>query len=320
VTHVNDSFIYNGDVATDCCLPFPENVRAVEEECGHINVTWKSNHVIEPVNTTISWRGVHSSGARHYERGSSEDSHLLTLDYSETGPVEIAVTFSSAVCNKTTVTHYLVNRKRCLTASKGTPTPTPGDVGVTEAFKPPADSDTYLAIGVGVGAALLVLVTTTVVLTAWYLVKKNRSKSVPSSSCGDELKILGSQTSKGCGDPPETPAPTAPETETDSTRPDVIPPVYDDLNTLTRKKEEPLSPPMYHVLEGPTPVVYAQDTHGTETPAPATDIPLYSVVDKSKKKKNTASKPISEDKEKSSPINEPQRDAEKDTSFNSVSL
>ncbi|CAI8047789.1 hypothetical protein GBAR_LOCUS26447, partial [Geodia barretti] len=41
---------------------------------------------MEPVNTTISWRGVHSSGARHYERGSSEDSHLLTLDYSETGP------------------------------------------------------------------------------------------------------------------------------------------------------------------------------------------------------------------------------------------
>ena len=43
-----------------------------------------------------------------------------------------------------------------------------------------------------------------------------------------------SQTSKGCG-APETPAPTAPETETDSTRPDVIPPVYDDLNTLSRK-------------------------------------------------------------------------------------
>ena len=59
------------------------------------------------VSTTISWHGVTSSGATHYERGSSEDSHLLTLDYSETGPVEIAVTFSSAVCNKTTVTHYL---------------------------------------------------------------------------------------------------------------------------------------------------------------------------------------------------------------------
>ena len=59
------------------------------------------------MSKTISWHGVHSSGATHYERGSSEDSHLLTLDYSETGPVEIAVIFSSAVCNKTTVTHYL---------------------------------------------------------------------------------------------------------------------------------------------------------------------------------------------------------------------
>ena len=44
-----------------------------------------------------------------------------------------------------------------------------------------------------------------------------------------------SQTSKeGCG-PPETPAPAAPETETDNTRPDVLPPLYDDLNTLTRE-------------------------------------------------------------------------------------
>ena len=53
------------------------------------------------VNTTISWRG--STG---YERAGSGDSHLLTLDYSETGPVEIAVTFSSSVCNRTTITHY----------------------------------------------------------------------------------------------------------------------------------------------------------------------------------------------------------------------
>ena len=74
----------------------------VEVETHTFNNCFQSNHVIEPVNTTISWRRVHSSGARHYERGSSEDSHLLTLDYSETGPVEIAVTFSSAVCNKTT--------------------------------------------------------------------------------------------------------------------------------------------------------------------------------------------------------------------------
>ncbi|CAI8017169.1 hypothetical protein GBAR_LOCUS10469, partial [Geodia barretti] len=88
----------------------------------------------------------------------------------------------------------------------------------------------YTAIGVGVGAALLVVVTTTVVVL-WCLVKKNRSKRVSSSSCGDELKILGSQTSKGCGDPPETPAPTAPETKTDDTLPDVLPPLYDDINT-----------------------------------------------------------------------------------------
>ena len=44
-----------------------------------------------------------------------------------------------------------------------------------------------------------------------------------------------SQTSKGCGDPPGTPAPAAPETETDNTRPDVLPPLYDDLNTLSRE-------------------------------------------------------------------------------------
>jgi hypothetical protein len=103
------------------------------------------------------------------------------------------------------------------------------------------------------------------------------------------LKILGPQVSveeRTCG-PSDTPAPAAPET--DSTRPDVIPPVYDDLNTLSRKKEEPLSPPMYHVLEGPTP---AQHIHATE-----------------------------EDKEEGSPINnEPQQDGERDTSFNSVSL
>ena len=33
---------------------------------------------------------------------------------------------------------------------------------------------------------------------------------------------------------------------------------------LSMQKEEPLSLPMYHVLEGPTPVVCAPDTQGTE--------------------------------------------------------
>ena len=59
VTHVNDSYIYHGNMATDCCelvlndfklemesfittgLPFPENVKVTEEKCGLINVTWK---------------------------------------------------------------------------------------------------------------------------------------------------------------------------------------------------------------------------------------------------------------------------------------
>ena len=92
-----------------------------------------------------------------------------------------------------------------------------------------------------------------------------------------------------CG-PPQTPAPALPE-ETNNP-PDVVPhPIYDDLNTLSRKvpfeltlqrgwiysgyvykcfhtqKEEPETEPqpqptlpVYHVLEGPTPVESAPDT------------------------------------------------------------
>ena len=88
------------------------------------------------VNTTISWRG--RDGCTGYERAGSGDSHLLTLDYSETGPVEIAVTFSSSVCNKTTITHYntLSNNPTTIThcvhseskcgSSTGTPTSNSG--------------------------------------------------------------------------------------------------------------------------------------------------------------------------------------------------
>ena len=32
--------------------------------------------------------------------------YLLTIDYNEIGPLEIAVTFSNNVCNKTTVIEY----------------------------------------------------------------------------------------------------------------------------------------------------------------------------------------------------------------------
>jgi hypothetical protein len=104
-----------------------------------------------------------------------------------------------------------------------------------------------------------------------------------------------SQTSKGCGDPPGTPAPAAPETETDNTRPDVIPPLYDDLNTLSREVFLFQLSFAHHVLEGPTPVESAPETQEQEVctnttfhrQSSATDIPLYSVVDKSKKKKKT---------------------------------
>ncbi|CAI8005355.1 hypothetical protein GBAR_LOCUS4179 [Geodia barretti] len=56
-----------------------------------------------------------------------------------------------------------------------------------------------------------------------------------------------------------------------------------ELYVHTQKKDKPLSMPMYHVLEGPTLVESAPETQEQESSA--TDIPLYSVVDKSKKKK-----------------------------------
>ena len=59
------------------------------------------------MNRTISWRD--SSGATHYERVTgSEDSHQL--NFTDTGPVEITVTFSDDVCSKTTVTSYSSER------------------------------------------------------------------------------------------------------------------------------------------------------------------------------------------------------------------
>ena len=56
------------------------------------------------MNRTISWRD--SSGATHYERVTgSEDSHQL--NFTDTGPVEMAVTYSTSVCNKmVTTNHY----------------------------------------------------------------------------------------------------------------------------------------------------------------------------------------------------------------------
>ena len=50
---------------------------------------------------TISWYRVNSTDDVHYENASSEESHLLMIDYLETGPLKIAVTYSSPACNKT---------------------------------------------------------------------------------------------------------------------------------------------------------------------------------------------------------------------------
>ena len=58
-----------------------------------------------PVNTSITWQIVGTEDI-HYERASSDRYHTLNLNYSVTGLLEIAVTFSSSVCNKTSVTQY----------------------------------------------------------------------------------------------------------------------------------------------------------------------------------------------------------------------
>ena len=56
-------------------------------------------------NTTIGWCG--SSGVTHYDTlTGSEDSYPLIVDYSETGPVAIAVTLSSHDCSTTSFTEY----------------------------------------------------------------------------------------------------------------------------------------------------------------------------------------------------------------------
>ena len=47
-----------------------------------------------------------SSEVIHYQNANSEGYHVLILSYLVTGPLEIAVTFSNLVCNKTSFTQY----------------------------------------------------------------------------------------------------------------------------------------------------------------------------------------------------------------------
>ena len=55
--------------------------------------------------TTISWHRVQSSEDIHYESVSTEEFHQLNLNYSATGTLEVAVTFSGA-CEKTSAIEY----------------------------------------------------------------------------------------------------------------------------------------------------------------------------------------------------------------------
>ena len=55
--------------------------------------------------TTISWHRVQSSEDIHYENASTEEFHQLNLNYSVSGQLEIAVTFSGA-CEKTSAIEY----------------------------------------------------------------------------------------------------------------------------------------------------------------------------------------------------------------------
>jgi hypothetical protein len=110
VTVGADGATYRGIMATDCCLPYPENVRASEEKCElqHlVSISWKRN-ALTPANATITWHRVYSSEDIHSKRASSEGFYLLKLENPRTGQLKIGVTFSSVVCSKTTVVHYLV--------------------------------------------------------------------------------------------------------------------------------------------------------------------------------------------------------------------
>ena len=67
-----------------------------------ISMIFQSSH-LSSVNQIISWHSSSMNDIIHYENDSY---YLLTIDYNDTGPLEIAVTFSNDVCNKTTAIQY----------------------------------------------------------------------------------------------------------------------------------------------------------------------------------------------------------------------
>ena len=67
-----------------------------------MSMIFQSSH-LSSVNQIISWHSASMNDIIHYENDSY---YLLTIDYNETGPLEIAVTFSNDVSSKTTVIQY----------------------------------------------------------------------------------------------------------------------------------------------------------------------------------------------------------------------
>ena len=67
-----------------------------------ISMIFQNGH-LSSVNQIISCHSSSMNDIIHYENDSY---YLLTIDYNETGPLEIAVTFSNNVCSKTTVIQY----------------------------------------------------------------------------------------------------------------------------------------------------------------------------------------------------------------------
>ena len=63
--------------------------------------------MMSSIKTTVIWHRVQKSEEIHYEKASSEVFHLLNLNYSVTGLLEIFVTFSSAACEKSSAIEYL---------------------------------------------------------------------------------------------------------------------------------------------------------------------------------------------------------------------
>ena len=67
-----------------------------------MSMKFQSSH-LSSVNQIISWHSSSMNDIIHYENDSY---YLLTIDYNDTGPLEIAVTFSNNVCGKTTAIQY----------------------------------------------------------------------------------------------------------------------------------------------------------------------------------------------------------------------